>query len=190
MGQTYPLPIPSTAPANATVTRPRYHGVGATDDWQGVGFGDDVTQSKANTPDVDLNGNAVADYGPRTQPDKAAQLGVAMTQDVGRPRGPIDPRQPYPVSGDPAPAAPVVSSVSPTTAPAAQLPLTVTITGTGFTPWSTVYTGGQNTPETGAQYINATTMKVALWAAVPGTVSVAVKDHDVLSNTNVLFTVT
>jgi hypothetical protein len=66
----------------------------------------------------------------------------------------------------------------------------VTITGTGFTPWSTVFVGGQKTADVSGKYVSATQMKVALFAAAPGTVSVMVKDHDLSSNTNVVFTVT
>jgi hypothetical protein len=83
-----------------------------------------------------------------------------------------------------------VSSISPTTGAQASLPLLVTITGTGFTPFTTVLTGGSNVPDPAARYVDATHMTVPVWKASPGTVSVAVEDHNVLSNTNVVFTVT
>ena len=149
--------------------------------YTGGASGDDVDQATAN---------ATNDYAPKTQAAKATATGNTLAVDIARARGSIAPGQPYPKTGDAAPAAPVVSSIAPTTGAAATLPLTVTITGTGFSPWSTVYTGGMTTPDTSAKYISPTQMKVALWAAAPGTVSVAVEDHNVLSNTNVLFTVT
>lgn len=134
------------------------------------------------------------DWNPKTQLDKttAGNLtpGTTMAQDVAAPRGPIQPRQPYPTAASPAVVAPVVGSIAPSTGAAAALPLMVTITGTGFTPYSTVYTGGSRTPELKAQYISPTQMKVPIWAASPGTVSVAVKDHGTMSNTNINFTVT
>jgi hypothetical protein len=137
---------------------------------------------------------------PRTQFAKAALPGAAppnaiagepdfvMVVDVARPRGWIAPNQPYQGNAS-IPAAPVVSSLSPNTAAAASLPLNVTITGTGFTPFTTVLTGGSNVADPSARYVNATTMTVAIWKASAGTVSVAVEDHNVLSNA-VNFTVT
>jgi hypothetical protein len=66
----------------------------------------------------------------------------------------------------------------------------VTITGTGFTPFSRVFTGGASVPDNSAQYVSATTMTVPIWKASAGTVSVAVEDHSLLSNTDKVFTVT
>jgi hypothetical protein len=84
----------------------------------------------------------------------------------------------------------VVTSISPTTGAAAAFPMRVVITGTGFTPWSTVRTGGSATPDVSGKYISATQMEVAIWKASAGTVSVAVEDHDLLSNVDKVFTVT
>jgi IPT/TIG domain len=168
MGQTYPVPNPPAAFVPIYVPTISYVG--------GV-KGDDTDTATAN---------ATNDYAPRTQKAKATLMGTTLAVDVARPRGWIEPRQPYGA----VPAAPVVSSISPTTGTAASLPMTVTITGTGFTPWSTVRTGGSAVNDPSGTYLSPTTMKVALMAAVPGTVSVAVEDHDVLSNVDKLFTVT
>jgi hypothetical protein len=189
MGQTYPLPITNAmlAPANENAAKPRL----LPADYVGGAFGDDIDTASAAVAVAQASGAApTADYGPRTQADKAAQLGTTLAEDVTRPRGSIGPRDPYPVASDPAPAAPVVTTLTPDTAPTTSLPLTVTITGTGFTVWSTVYTGGMPTPEAEAVYVSPTQMRVPIWAAQPGTVSVAVKDHDTLSNADVVFTVT
>jgi hypothetical protein len=151
--------------------------------YTGGATGDDVDTATANstTPYTGL---------PRTQAEKASLTGNTLAVDVARPRGFIAPNQSYLAAGGTAPAAPVVSSIAPTTGTAATLPLTVTITGTGFTPYSTVRTGGSATPDASGKYVSATQMKVAIFAAAPGAVSVAVEDHDLLSNVNVVFTVT
>lgn len=188
--------------ANQNVGKPRYTAAGAAD-WTGGALGDDVDQATANVAVGTASGAAnYPDYVPRTQAAKAALPGASppnaiagepdfvMVTDVARARGVIAPNQPYPKAGDPAPAAPVVTSIAPTTGAQASLPLLVTITGTGFTPWSRVFTGGAALPDNSAKYVDATHMTVPIWKASPGTVSVAVEDHDVLSNTNVLFTVT
>jgi len=174
-------------PANANIGKPRYTSM---TDWAGGATGDDVSQATAVVALANSSGGApAADYSPRTQAQKVTAQNPLVV-DVGRPRGTVAPGQPYPVAATPAPAAPVVTGLTPATAPTTSLPLTVTITGTGFTVWSTVYTGGSNVPEAEAVFVNSTTMKVPIWKATPGTVSVAVKDHDVLSNADQLFTVT
>lgn len=198
MGQRYPSPITAAmlAVSNANAGKPRYDSM---TDWAGGTVGEDpglastntLTRSQASVALANRDGDvAEADYTPRTLAQKAATLGVGVANDVGRNRGSIAPGQRYPQVGDAAVAAPVVSSISPTTGAQATLPLSVTITGTGFTPFSTVYTGGMGLPDGSAKYISPTQMKVAIWAAAPGTVSVAVMDHGVLSNTDKLFTVT
>jgi hypothetical protein len=182
MGQTFPQPVTTAMLMPAFVRDVRYIN-GAK--------GDDVSQATAAVAYAfNVPGPEDATYAPLTQAAKATALGTTLAVDVARPRGVIAPRQPYPDASVPAPVAPVVSSISPTTGAAATLPLTVTITGTGFTQWSSVYTGGSTTPEASAQYISPTSMKVAIFKASPGTVSVAVSDHGVLSNTNIVFTVT
>lgn len=196
MAQTLPNPITAAmlAPANAAAGYPRYNTPG---DWSGATYGDDVDQATANVALARQDGSANGpDYTPRTQAAKAAAMvpgpnnpAFVIVTDVARPRGWIAPNQPYQGNAS-APAAPVVASISPNTGAAATLPLQVTITGTGFTPFSTVLTGGSNLPDPSARYVNATTMTVAIFKATAGTVSVAVEDHNVLSNTNVVFTVT
>jgi IPT/TIG domain-containing protein len=187
MGQTMPGPITAAmlAVANANCDRPRYSTMA---DWAGGVKGDDVDTRTATVALATASGAApYPDYAPRTQAAKATLQGTTLVTDVARARGWIGPGDPY--VGN-APVAPVVASISPTTGPATSLPMTVTITGTGFTPWSVVRTGGSAVADPTGVYLSPTTMKVALTAAVPGTVSVAVEDHDLLSNTNVLFTVT
>jgi len=185
----YPPRVADMTSSNQNAAKPVH--TGAAGDFIGGVKGDDIDVSTAAVALARCDGGATeTDYGPRTQAAKAVILGTTLAVDVGQPRGSISPGQRYPVAGDAAVAAPVVSSISPTTGAAATLPLTVTITGTGFTQWSTVYTGGMTTPEASAKYVSPTQMKVAIWAAAPGTVSVAVEDHNVLSNVDVLFTVT
>jgi hypothetical protein len=187
MGQTMPSPITAAmlAPANVHCDKPRYSSM---TDWAGGAKGDDVdTQTATVALASAADGSSAANYAPRTQAAKATLLGTTVVKDVARARGWIGPRDPY--TGN-APVAPVVSSISPTTGTAASLPMTVIITGTGFTPWSTVRTGGSAVSDPTGVYLSPTTMKVALMSAAPGTVSVAVEDHDLLSNTDKLFTVT
>lgn len=199
MGQTYPAALPDITPANALFARPRY---GTAGDWAVGTYGDDVDQATATASLASASGGAAAaDFAPRHQAGKAALPGASppnaiagepdfvLAADVTRRRGSIDPLQPYPKTGDTAPAAPVVSSLSPNTAAATALPITVTITGTGFTKWSVVKTGGVNQPDPSAQFVDATHMKVLLWSAAAGSVGVVVEDHDVVSN-SVNFTVT
>jgi IPT/TIG domain. len=191
MAQTLPNPITAAmlAPANPAAGYPRYNTPG---DWSGAVLGDDVDQATANVALATASGAAAyPDYTPRHQTAKAAAMTPAgsLVVDVARPRGWIAPNQPYQGNASP-PAAPVVTSISPTTGAQATLPVLVTITGTGFSPFSVVKTGGSNVPDPAARYVSATTMTVPVWKASPGTVSVVVADHDVDSNANVVFTVT
>jgi hypothetical protein len=217
MTQTLPSPITAAmlAPANAAAGYPRYNTPG---DWAVGNAGSDagrpdavnaaIATSKATVALASASGGvAAADYAPRSQNAKlslnSADGRLCMgsisgsgtvtanvaAPDIGRDRGWIAPNQPYQGNAS-APAAPVVTSISPTTGTQASLPLLVTITGTGFTPYSKVFTGGTSVPDGSAKYVDATHMTVPIWAAAPGTVSVAVEDHSLLSNTNVVFTVT
>jgi len=215
MTQTLPNPITAAmlAPANAAAGYPRYNTPG---DWAGGARGSDpgrpdvVTGLVFGTAMVALarsDGRAAdADYTPRSQNAKLALTsadgklyrasisgdGVVTAavpaSDITRDRGWIAPLQPYQGNAT-APAAPTIGSISPTTATAASLPLQVTITGTGFTPFSTVKTGGQSTSDVSGKYVDATHMTVAIFSAAPGTVGVIVEDHSVLSN-SVNFTAT
>jgi hypothetical protein len=61
----------------------------------------------------------------------------------------------------------------------------VTITGTGFTPYSQVVTGGTSVPfDVTSKYVSPTQMTVVIdpRPAVAGTASVQVLDHSVVSN--------
>lgn len=185
----YPLPITPAmvTPANENAAKPR----AIPADYVGGVRGDDTDTATANVAVARQGGGAnEPDYTPRTQAAKATQLGTTLAADVSRRRGYIGPQDPYPTGGAVVPPAPVVSSISPTTAPAASLPLMVTITGTGFSVWSLVYTGGATVHDGSAVYVSPTQMKVPIWAAAPGTVSVAVRDHGLMSNADKLFTVT
>jgi len=186
--------------ANPNEKRPRYDSM---TDWAGgqLAGEDPGLPTTANMPistaTVSLGtasgGAPAADYLPRDQQDKllAGQVGVV---DVGRSRGSVAPGQRYPQAGDAALAAPVVSSLAPNTIAHGTNPLTVVITGTGFSPYSRVITGGGiGSPwDKAALYISPTQMSIVIdpRSASAGTASVAVEDHGVLSNTNVNFTFT
>jgi hypothetical protein len=204
MGQRYPQPITAAMLADANVNdgKPRYS---SNTDWSGATtIGEDpglptAANQAFSTANVALarsgGGANEPDYVPRSQNAKLAagnlSAGTVGVVDVGRNRGSVAPGQRYPVAGDAALAAPVVASISPSTAAAGSQPLTVTITGTGFTPYSRVITGGAGSPSDAlAKYLSATTMSVVVdpRGAVPGTASIAVEDHGVLSNATVNFT--
>jgi hypothetical protein len=147
--------------------------------YNGGAIGDDVDEATANATDT---------YSPRNQAQKATLMGTTLAVDIGRARGAIDPRQPYPVAGDAPVAAPVISSLSPNTAPVTADTMVVTITGTGFTQWSTVKSGNYPIP---SQFVDSTHLRIVQkpWASVPGTVTVVVTDHDVDSApSNFVFT--
>lgn len=179
---TNPAVIGSLADANPNAVKPRYSGAGAASDWQGGAVGDDVDVATANTPNVDLNNKAVANYAPRNQAGKAALMVPpgTLAVDVARARGWIAPWEPYAGHSSP-PAAPVITSLAPNTAVAGVGPaLVVDITGTGFTPWSTVLSGNYPIPSV---YISPTLLRIAQFPknSVAGTVQVVVIDHDVNS---------
>jgi len=130
--------------------------------------------------------NVTNDFNPKTQAAIAAQRGVSQVVDVTSPRGWIDPGEPYGAI----PAAPVVTSLSPTSADTGTDPLPVTITGTGFTRNSTVKTGTTGSPSDAlVTYVSPTSLIVVMdpRPAVAGLVAVSVYDHSVQSNTNVEF---
>jgi len=184
MGQTYPKPPPAGSYTPAWVRQQQAIG-GA--------FGDDVAVSTATlvTDQVAGNGpNSAVDYTPRTQVAKAAILGMPIAADIGRARGYLEPKQPY----GPAPVSPTndptITSLSPNTAVsgAGKATVAVTITGTGFTPWSSVTSGNYPIP---CRYLSPTTLEIIQKpsASVPGVVSVVVTDHGVASaGSNFTFT--
>jgi hypothetical protein len=184
MTQSYPKPPPAGSYTPAWVRGQQLFG-GA--------FGDDLTTSTATlvTDQVPANGPVTAvDYAPRTQVAKAALVGMPIATDVGRARGSIAPNQPYPSAGDAPLTAPTITSLSPNTAvTGANKPtVAVTITGTGFTPWSSVTSGNFPIP---CRFLTATTLEIIQKpsASVPGVVSVVVTDHGVASaGSNFTFT--
>ena len=144
--------------------------------YHGGQSGDDVFQSSANSTES---------YSPRTQGQKAGLLGVGLAVDVTTPRGWIDPAEPYSAT----PAAPVLTSISPTTGVHGAAAMEVTLTGSGFTPASAVYTGGVLTPF--YSYVSPTEMKVTidLPNSVAGIIDVKVLDHG-LTSVNRQYTIT
>jgi hypothetical protein len=184
MTQTYPKPPPAGSLTPAWVRGQTVFG-GAV--------GDDLSTSTATlVTDVGSgNGpNTATDYTPRTQVAKAAIVGMPIAADVGRARGSIEPGQRYPAAGDTPLAAPTITSLSPNTAVTGpnKPTVAVTITGTGFTPWSSVTSGNFPIP---CRYLTATTLEIIQKpsASVPGVVSVVVTDHGVASaGSNFTFT--
>jgi hypothetical protein len=188
----FPPRVASMADSNQNEAKPRYDSM---TDWAGGVKGDDTNTASAAVALARSDGGAAEpDYMPRTEADRATQLGTTLAVDISRRRGAIEPRQPYPVAGDPPVAAPVVTSIAPNTAPAGSVtPVVVMITGTGFTAWSLVQQGGNTTtPDPSMVYISPTQLQITIYPkiAVPGTASIAVRDHGVLSNVDKLFTFT
>jgi hypothetical protein len=159
MGQRYPVPPPagSYTPANVPVIT-----------YYGGAYGDQETQSTANVTN---------DFAPKTQAAKATLMGGVLAKDVGTPQGWIAPGAPY----APAPATPgkdpTIASLAPNTAVAGLGAITVLITGTNFTEWSTVKTGGVPTPY--YKVLSPTQIQLTLDGrrSVPGTITVVVTDH-------------
>lgn len=170
MGQRYPAPI---TPAMVT---PAYVPVFT---WNGGVYGDDQILAKTN---VLVDDRGIGDYTPRNQDDKAIALGTTIVTDVTSPRGTISPGEPYPKAGDAADPAPVVSSLAPNTAAAGgPSPLSVVVTGTGFTPYTVLIVGNIQTPY--YKYVSPTKMLLFMDPArsTPGVVTVVAWDHSVTS---------
>lgn len=139
--------------------------------YNGGAVGDDVSVATANATDV---------YSPRTQAEKAIQLGTTIVSDVGVPRGYIEPGEPY----GPAPVSPAddptIASLAPNTGVSGGSPIWVKITGTKFSQWSQVETGNVITPY--SKYFSPTRIDVLMDPrSSPGTVVVKVIDHGVKS---------
>jgi hypothetical protein len=180
-----------------------------TNTWNG-GFSGDETSAETNVRVDDQN---IGDYGPRNLteymawpgapnsvvPSESVTGGQVITAIadytastvVNSPRGWIDPNEPY----GPAPVSPTddptITSLAPNTAVSGvgQSPVWVVITGTKFTPYSIVETGGVQTPY--FNYVSPTKMNMLQDAArsVPGIVVVKVIDHGVKSaGSNFTFT--
>jgi len=106
---------------------------------------------------------------------------------ITAPEGYIGPHDPYSKA---VPAAPTITSLAPNTAVAgSQSPLSVVVTGTGFTQWTTLETGNVFTPY--ASYVSATKMSLLMDPArsSAGIVVVKAVDHGVKSaGTNFTYT--
>jgi len=126
---------------------------------------------------------------PRTQSDKATQLGVAFADPINTPFGSIEPRDGYPVAGSPAPGVPTLSTLTPNTAAIGQPSVIVKATGTNFTPYSVVEVGGTNYAPT--TYVSPTELRfpVDTMNSVAGVISVKVLEHN-LKTSAVNFTFT
>ena len=179
MGQTYPRPITKAMTDRAYI--PVYT-------WNGGVYGDDVYLAKTNVL-VDDQGRG--DYPIRNQDDRriannaAGNLGATFAVDIARPRGAIDPNEPYPVAGAPAEPAPTITSLAPNTAVAGSPgPLAVVITGTNFTQWSKVVAGGAEVLS--AKYVSPTKMTMLMQPQIStsGVITVYVWDHGVASATS------
>lgn len=174
--------------------------------WNGGQYGDE-TVAEANVL-VDDQGRG--DYGPRNAaeqiawpgapnsvvPSESVTGGQALTvvgdytraTTVNSPRGWIDPNEPY----GPAPVSPTddptITSLAPNTAVSGGAPIWTIITGTKFTPYSQVETGGVITPY--STYRSPTRIDVLMDPrSSAGIVVVKVIDHGVKSaGTNFTFT--
>lgn len=146
--------------------------------YEGGAEGDDVSQSTANVAYAS-NGAAGGsaedpDYSPKTQSEKATDNGNTLAVDITTPRGWIDPKSPAKAK----PAAPTLTTIAPTTAATGGGTIPVTLTGTGFTRYSTVKTGGVITPY--VEYVSPTSLKVILDPrSSPGSIDISVIDHSV-----------
>jgi hypothetical protein len=156
--------------------------------WNGGVYGDDQILAKTNVL-VDDQGRG--DYTPRNQDDKAKLPGASppnliagepdftIVTDITAPRGYIGPSDPYSKT---LPAAPVISSLAPNTAVAgAPSPLSVVVTGTGFTQWTVLIVGNIQTPY--VQYVSPTKLVLLMDPArsTPGVITVVAWDHSVSS---------
>ena len=175
------FPSPIGAPAVTRLYQPVYT-------WNGGVYGDDQILAKTNVL-VDDQGRG--DYTPRNQDDKAKLPGASppnliasepdftIVTDITAPRGYIGPRDPYSKA---VPAAPTISSLAPNTiAAGTPSPLSVTVTGTGFTQWTVLIVGNIQTPY--VQYFSPTKLVLLMDPArsTPGIVTVVAWDHSVSS---------
>jgi hypothetical protein len=179
----YPAPITAAmlAPAYTPVTT-----------YTGGAYGDDVSLATANStvpilPNTQATRATFPGVPNSVVPSESIASGQAITNiadytfatDITAPRGYIGPKDPY---STPAPPAPTITSLSPNTAVAGSAsPLAVTITGTGFTQWSTVLTGNVETPY--VTYFSPTKIVILMdpKRSIAGTISVIVRDHSVNS---------
>jgi hypothetical protein len=107
---------------------------------------------------------------------------MPIVQDVGRRRGGVGPKDPYPDKNSTPLAAPVVTSLTPNTGvsgPGKPI-IMVKVTGTGFSIWSVAYVANQ---PYASKYISPTEIWVPLdpTRSFAGTATIAIFDHGVLS---------
>jgi hypothetical protein len=186
--KTYPQAFGPTdlVMANQNAKKPVHYAAG---DWSPGVTGDDDHVSKASVALARSGGGAnEPDYTPRQYTDIVAKpnwtSGTIRAPDVGRPEGQVGPTDRYPNASDTALAAPTITSLSPNTAVHGAQPLVVTITGTGFTQWSSVVSGGTGSPwDSTVKYLSPTQMTIVVdpRPAVAGTASIVVWDHGVAS---------
>lgn len=176
-----------------------------TNTWNGGQYGDE-TVAETN---VRVDDQTIGDYGPRNLTEALAWPGApnsvvpsesvtggqvitaiadyTASADITAPKGYIGPGDPY---SKPMPAAPTITSLAPNTAVAGSpSPLAVVVTGTGFTQWSTLETGGVASPY--VQYESPTKMTILMdpKRSIAGIVVVKVVDHGVKSaGTNFTYT--
>jgi hypothetical protein len=87
-------------------------------------------------------------------PTSGTGIFAIEVQESGARAGPIS----FIVSAPPAPAAPVVTSMTPNTVSRAEPPATITLIGTGFTSDCVVLCDTKTPPEYGGTYVDATTV--------------------------------
>lgn len=151
----YPEPAPPDSYAPAYVPEVTY--VGGSP-------GNEFSQSTANVTN---------DFFPKTQEEKAEIHSQEVNTDVGVPPGYIAPGDPY----APPPPDPTLASVTPSSGVAGEQ-IDVVLAGTGFTQFSTVTTGGIDTPY--VHFVSDTEIRVALDPrSAAGTIDVVVTDHGV-----------
>jgi len=171
MGQRYPRPITAAMVKPAYVPVFTYSG-GAPDTAP-------HTPVEHGTANVLVDDRGVGEYTPRTLADRQTQLGWANADPINTPFGSIEPQDPYPVAGSPAPATPTLTTLTPATAAIGQPSIIVKATGTGFTPYSVVEVGGTNYAPT--TYVSTTELRFPIDTknSVAGTISVKVLEHNI-----------
>src|SRR5262245_3659188 len=182
MGQTYPTPIGKTA------VTPAY--VPVTTFFQGTAAGAMATgpnEGSASTTDL-------TQY-PRYHDEKAgiwstgaaAGKAVDIVWDITKPLGPVGPKDAYPTA---APAAPTVASLSPNTGVHGAADVTMTVTGTNFTPNTQIIWNGKREHTV---YISATQVSTLVKLSIASgaaSIPVTVVDHAVIASPGQTFSIT
>ena len=169
MGQTLPAPLPDPTPVYVPTITYR-NGTP-----ENVALGNEGTNTS-----TDVN-----QY-PLVQSNKINIWGVDEAIDITKPLGPVGPLDPMPIGATE--PTPTISALSPDTGVGGSAAVEVTVTGTGFTPFSVVKVAGY---PVATVYVSATSLKfiMRLPTMVAGTTTVAVKTGSKQS-TNSNFTVT